>query len=270
MRRLAFPSFLALALCAAAHAQYAARVTVASGNAFVVQNLDIRGDRLYHGDGESSTGVSMIKNVEFRFSGVGLPMCERMFRLGDRKALESLLEENVGPVARFAYLPGNLGDYLGWLLRVQYWNGNLEGARKTVGQLRQTNNPRFVELASLYFSLVLLDQGQPEDARAVFGSVENPDGISKPMAEYIRGRFALEDREYRKAMRHAAQIVAFHSRDAEWMPPATALEAEIYLQTGQWGKARTVAEELMLAYPGTSWEKQGETIKREATANLGG
>jgi hypothetical protein len=253
-----------------AQAQYAAKVTVNSGNSFVVKQLNIKNDRLFSDTGQASTSLSMIQAVEFRFAGINLKMCEKMFQSGDRKSLESLLLQNMGSVMKFSYLPGNLGDYLLWLVRVQYWNDNAAGIEKTLALIQQTNNPEYMEPATLYQVMLLLDQGKLADAKNVFSSVGNPNAISEPMAEYIRGKIALVEGDPRAAMQCAARIIAFHSRDPEWMAPATGLEALIYQQMGQLNKAEIVANELMMAYPGTRWSKLGEKIKKESTGTHGG
>jgi tetratricopeptide (TPR) repeat protein len=260
----------AMALSLTAFGQYAARVELNAGNSFVVKQLNIKNDRLYRDAGESSTAVPMIRNIEIRFTTVSLAMCDKMFRSGDLKALESILLENVQPLARHSHLSENLNVYLVWLVRVQYWNGNPAGATAIIKNLRSSNKPVYVDTASLYFTLLLLDQGKIDNAESVFASVADPDSISHPMAEYIRGRFAFVKGDYREAMQRAAEIVAFHALDAEWMAPATALEAETYLKMGRMEKAAAVAEELMLAYPGTSWSRAGERIKMETTGKHGG
>jgi tetratricopeptide (TPR) repeat protein len=257
-------------LALAARAQYAAKITVNSGNSFVVKQLNIKGDRLYSENGQSSSALSMVKEVEFRFQVIGLPLCEKMFNSGDRKALEGLLDQHLAPVAQYSYLPTNLGDYLVWWLRSQYWNGNQAAAAKTIGLIRQANDPARSEVASLYFTMMLIDQEKLADAKTIFSSIGNPEGISVPMAEYIRGKLALEEGDPRQAMQHVARIIAFFSRDAEWMAPATVLEARIYQRMGQPDKAMAVANELMIAYPGTQWSKLGEQIKNESTGNAGG
>ncbi|MBT8043191.1 MAG: hypothetical protein KJN67_02745 [Pontiella sp.] len=253
-----------------ANAQYAAKITVGSGNSFVVNRLNIRDNRLYSNDGQSSSSLAMVKQIEFRFTGLGLAMCEKMFRSGDLKSLESLLNQYVAPVARHSALPTNLGDYLLWMVRVQYWNENQPGMSKSIGHLRQTNNQALIDAASLYFVMLLIDQGKLADAKTVFASVAEPDKVSVPMAEYIRGRMAYEERDSRAAMQHVARIIAFHSRDPEWMPPATALEALVYQQLGQPQKAAVVADEMIIAYPGTRWSTLGEKIKMESMGNTGG
>ena len=272
MRKVAISLFLMLfGITTSLFAQdYAAKVTVNSGNSFVVKKLNIQGDRLYQESGQSSTSLSMVKEIEFRFSSLSLGICERMFESGDRKALENLLNMNVGPVAEYSYLSTNLGEYLVWLLKTQSWNGNVAGMGKTIGQLRQTKNPRLIAEASLYFTMMLLDQGKVENAKTIFSSVDDPASISIPMTEYIMGKIALDEGDSRKAMQHVARIVAFHGRDAEWMPPATVLEARVYQMLGQPEKAQAVANELILAYPGTQWSRQGEAIMMETNGTQGG
>jgi len=261
---------LGVAGSVAAQTEYAARVTVNSGNSFVVKKLNIKGDRLYTENGQSSSSLSMVSNIEFRFMGVSLPLCEKMFHTGDRKSLEGLLEQYVMPVAQYSYLPTNLGGYLEWLLRAQYWNRSFAGAGKTIGLLRQTGVQGHIDVASFYFTLMLLDQGKVGDAKEVFSSIADPASVSKAGTEFIEGKFALEEGRPRQAMQHVARIIAFHARDQEWMAPATVLEARIYQRLGQQEKAALVANELMIAYPGSQWSERGEQIKKESTGNAGG
>ena len=258
--------FLALGIVSAAFAQqYAAKITVTGGNSFVVDKLSIKEGFLYRESEDSSTALSMIKEIEFRFSDFSLILCDSMFRTSERKALEELLDQYVQPVAQHSYLSTNLGDYLVWMLRTQYWNQNSSGMMKTIDYLRLTKEPIYTKYANMYLVMLLLDQGKISEAKTTFSGVENPEEISTPMAEYIRGQIALVEGESRQAMQHVARIVAFHSRDPEWMAPATILEARIYLRLGQPLKAQAVANELMIAYPDTQWSELGEQIKKEAT-----
>jgi|GEM_PF-1840497 tetratricopeptide (TPR) repeat protein len=261
---------LVLSVGLSARAQYAAKVTLNTGHSFVVKQLNIQGDRLYPESDQASTSVASIRDVEFRFAGINLKLCETMFSSGDRKSLESLLAQYVGPVVQYSYLPTNLGDYLVWQLRAQYWNNNRSGLAKSIGLLRKMDAASQRDAANLYYVLALMDRGRLDDAKTVFTMVLKPDAVSVPMTEYIRGRLAVEGGDYRQAMQHVSKVIAFHSRDPEWMPPATALEARVYQETGQLQKAETVANELMIAYPGTRWSALGEQIKKKTTGTRGG
>jgi hypothetical protein len=246
-----------------AQAQYAAKITVNSGNSFVVKKLNISGDRLYSDTGKASTSVSSIKKIEFRYAGINLKLCESMFRSGDLKSLGSLLQQYVGPTIQYNYIPGNLGDYLVWMLRVQVWNGSHTAAQKTIGVMRKMEDGKIIDTANMYFTYLLLEQGKADSAKTIFEQVLDPEAVSIPMAEYIRGRLAFDRGDYRETMQQVAKVLAFHSRSVEWMPPVTALEAQTYKQTGQLRKAETVSNELMMAYPGTQWSELGEDIKKE-------
>jgi len=153
---------------------------------------------------------------------------------------------------------------------VQYWNRNYAAAAETIRQLRKSGNQAYVDASSLYYALLLLDQEKLEDAKVMFSNVVDPEKVSVPMTEYYRGQLALKSGDYRQAMQHVAKILAFHSRDAEWLPPATLLEARIYQDSGHSEKAEVVADELIMAYPGTQWSKLGEKIKREVNGKRGG
>ncbi len=270
--RIRLLMFIVLAPVWAAFAQseYAAKVTLNTGQSFVVPHLDVQGERLMRTGGTSSVALSMVESIEFRFTGVSLSMCESMFSHGDRKALEGVLEQSIGPAAQFCSLPTNLGPYLLWWLRCQFWNGSQAGAGRTIGYIRQTGRPELIDAAGMYFVLMLLDQDKPENARTVWESVADPAAVSKPMTAYIQGRLALEAGDPQRAMRYAAELAAFYRRDEEWMPPATLLEAQIYQKMGQPLKAAAAAEELILAYPDSQWSEQGRKIKMESTGTGGG
>lgn len=243
--------------------EYAAKITVNTGSSFVVKKINIRNDRLYSDNGKASTSVDSIKYIEFRYIGINLNLCKSMYRMGDRKSLESLLNQYVGPTTKYSYIPGNIGSYLEWLLRVQIWNRNYEDAKKTIATLRSMPNPDGVQRANLYFVFLLLEQEDVTSAKKVFDSITERNAASPAMLEYLTGRIAYERGDYDQAMQSVAKILAFHSRDIEWMPPTTLLEAKIYKAKGQSEKVIAVADELIMAYPGTEWCTFGEEIKKE-------
>jgi hypothetical protein len=254
---------LSVGILLGAQAQYAAKISLKTGNSFVVKKLNIKGDRLYPDAGQSSTSVSSISKIEFRYAGIDLKMCESMFRSGDLKSLNSLLNQYVAPTLQYSHLPTNINDYLTWMLRVQVWSGNQTTAEKTIGIMRKMEDGHAVDTANMYFSYLLLEQGKAESAQTVFDQVLDPASVSVAMTEYIRGRLAFERGDYRRTMQQLSKVLAFHSRNVEWMPPTTVLEAQVYKQTGQLKKAGTVANELIMAYPGTPWSELGEDLKKE-------
>ena len=243
-----------------AQGQFVAKISLNTGNSLVVHELNIRGDRIYSDTGQASSSVASIKELEFSYSGIDLNMCESMFRSGDRKTLETLLNQYVGPTLQYSDIPGNIGDYMEWMLRVQIWNNNDSDAEQSISRMRNMADEKVIDFANMYYVYLLLEQNKIESAQTVFDQVMNPDAVSKPMTEYVRGRLAADLGNYRQAMQHISTVLAFHSRDIEWMPPTTALEAKIYTLTGQPKKAETIAHELTMAYPGTQWSELGENI----------
>lgn len=253
---------LVLSVGSEVRAEYSAKVSLNSGKSFVVKQLNIRDGRLYLEGGQASTPVSFIKKVDFGFSSINITLCESMFRSGDYKGLERLMTEQIDPVLVYAGLAGNLNDYLVWRLRAQFWSDDLDGAAKSIASLEQQEASEHADIAHLYSALLLLSQDRLDEAKEMFSSVLNPESVSVPMAEYIHGQIAAGLGDYRQAMLHVSQVLAFYSRDLEWMPAATALEARVYQETGQLKKAATVANELCMAYPDTRWSVLGEDIKK--------
>lgn len=270
-RTLKSSMVLAVLLGAAvASAQYSARVTVSSGSSFTVQQLNIRGGELVTEGGQVSTALSSIRSIDFSFTGLGLQMCEELFRAGKYRQLGALLDQYVTPVEQYAHLPGNLGEYLLWQLRVQYWNQEKSAVTETLRRIRKVGRIELLEQANLYYALMLIDQGRAADAKAIFAGISDTAKIPAALKAYYEAQMAMSYGEYRSAMRHVAQIIAFHSRDPEWLPPATVLEAQIYQEMGQTKKAEIVANELIMAYPGSQWSRQGEELIKEATGKRGG
>jgi len=109
--------------------------------------------------------------------------------------------------------------------------------------------------------LKLIDGNQTAEAARAFSAVKNPDARSPAMAEFVRGRLALAEKEYPQALQHFSNVVVFHSRDPEWMPAATFYEGVVYKKTGYLKAASNIVAELELAYPGTEWSRRAAELK---------
>lgn len=254
---------LAIGMVWSASAQYAAKITLSSDRSWISKTVAVKEGMMLSETGKFTIPVASVKNVEFRFEGVTLKMCKDYFRSGDYQTMLNALKQNVAPVIPYSYLPGNLCDYLLWMARGQYWKGDYAGAAETVALIRKSPDQQTANVGALYDVLLLIEAKKIDEAAAALGAINNPEETSAPMAHYVRGRLAFEQFHFRDAIKYFAQILAFHTRDREWMPAATWMEARVYMETDQPKKAASVAGELMMAYPGTQWSGLGEQITKQ-------
>lgn len=261
--KLAFVSLLLSASTGTALAEYGAKITLNSDRSWVTKQVAAKDGFLLSESGRFTVKEDTVKSIEFRFAGNTLTRCQAMFVAGEYTKMDMMLEEQIGTVIRYSYLPTNLGDYLVWQLRARYWDGKETEALQSIEALRRSPHSKDTRTAELYHVLILLDQSKVDEAINAYKLIQSPEEISLPMTRYIKGRIAFQQYRYRDAIKEISKILAFHSLDKEWMPAATWMESRIYLQTNQPAKASLVADELILVYSGTKWVDRGKEIKQK-------
>ncbi|MCF7849951.1 MAG: hypothetical protein K9M45_13950 [Kiritimatiellales bacterium] len=257
---LTVATLLAMGLMGA-QAAFRAKVILTSGANWTVNKLVVQDGLILLEGGQIKMPTMNVQMVEFTFGTVNIEKCEQMLREGEYDKLNELLKSNLMPALPFGYLPSNLGDYLIWQLRAQYWGEKYEEVAGTAKLINMIKADKYAAEAHMYHVVALIDGDKLEEAEAAFKELENPDEMSPAMSEYIRARFAEKNKNYREALLHISNVVAFHSRDTEWMPVVTVFEGQIYKKTGYLEAAKNVAEELILGYPDTRWSREGEKLK---------
>jgi len=237
-------------------------VILKTGANWTVNRLIIENGLVLLEGGQIKMPTASVKMVEFSFGNVNLKKCKTLFRYGKYDELNELLKDNLAPVLPFGYLPNNLDEYLIWQLRAQYWGEKYEEVEGTAKLMEVINaSEKHIAEARMYNVVALFDAGKSQEAIDAFEKIENPEEFSPAMTEYIRARIAEANKDYRQALMYISNVIAFHSRDAEWMPVVTLLEGKIYKKTGNLEAAKNVADELILGYPDSRWSREGEELK---------
>lgn len=250
------------AVLAVAAAAAAAKVDVkfTNGASRSLPEAVIRNGTLVLAQENLAIPLADVQNADFSFEALSQSGCEDLFNSGDYETAFRKLNEVLESVKDGWMLPGNIDFYLEYKIRVCFWTGRYDEMRKTASVLQAKKNP-FISLFSLYEILVLIEEGQVQNAAGLFAQIRDPEKISVPMSEYIKARLAVSGQDYRKALQHLAAVIVFHSRDPEWLPAATFLEGTVYKKTEHADAAANIAEELRRAYPGTYWGLRAEELK---------
>jgi len=202
-----------------------------------------------------------ITRINFDFGPeLTLEKCEEMFKAGSFDELSRGLSPILEQTLPFAALPGNLEEFLIFQMKAQFWTGQYSAMEITAEALKRRRSPA-ADLGALYNVLVLIEQRRSADADAAFKAIGRPDEVSAPMALFIRARLAMEDRNFREALRLLARVVVLYSRDPEWVPAATLYEGLSYKRTGHVASAGNVSRELKERYPGGYWSRRAEELK---------
>ena len=107
-----------------------------------------------------------------------------------------------------------------------------------------------------------------DEAAATLQTLEDlpPEQASSAMVAYTRARVLMARDERMAAQEALANLIAYRSRDFEWMPAALYLSAEGYARAGSPDVARQVVEEIKLNYPATRWVQLAQSLDVEALA----
>lgn len=245
-----------------AHADYEVTITFKNGAERTVDNLVVQAGKVVLAKENLSVPFNQIKSAVFTFEEpLTLEECEGMVKRGEYKELLSQVNEFLAPVRQGLELPGNLDQYIQYKMRAGLWAKQYSETLAAASILEKKGSS-YAPLAGLYKVLVLLEQGKSSDEVAgAFSAISDPDRISEPISEYIRGRLAIEKREYETALQHFSNIEVYHRRDAEWAPAAAYYEAVVYNRTGYLEAAANVVEEFKIAYADSYWGVRADELK---------
>lgn len=258
-----------LGVSSLAQSEFVAQITMKGGRQQAVSKLTWRDQYFLEApESKASIPAEAIERISFRFTYIDLAMCETLFRTGEWTKLESLLQTHVEPLRKMARFSSNLGDYFVWQLRMEFWNGRLGAAEKSIALLRNFSDQRYAPFVQLYQVLIDLERGKEPDP-ALYELALGMHEIPAAMRLFVRAALAYADTDYKVALQKLAKISIEHSREQEWMPAALEMEARIYLNTGRFKEAGDAADELIMAFPGTPWVEKGKKIKKQITASGG-
>jgi len=259
-QRVIFWMGIALLSTIFVHAEDVATIRFQNGAVRTLKSLTVQGGELLLPDDQISVAVSTIANFDMAFDSLSLKQCETLYHAGEYEKLAELLNATLASLKPFESFPGNLDPFIRWQLRANFWAKKYEIMRNRVDLLKARKSP-FASEASLYAVLALIEEKKMAEAGAAFEAIQKPEAISPVMTEVILGRLAMGEKKYPEALQHFANVVVYHSRDAEWLPYATFYEGAIYKRTGYLMAALNIAEELELAYPDSEWSRRAAELK---------
>lgn len=245
-----------------AHAAYQAEITFKNGAKRTVENLVVQSGKVVLAEENLSVPFDQVQQVVFTFENpLTVDTCRGYVQRGDWQGLLSRINDFLAPVRQGLELPGNLDVYVQYQMRAAFRAGQFDVMENAARLLERKNSP-YAPPAALYRILVMLERDRPaEEVAAAFAQIENPEEISVPMTEFIRGRLAMNGREYETALQHFSNILVYNSRDPEWVPSATWYEASVYKRTGYLESAANIVEELKIAYPDGYWNARADELK---------
>lgn len=252
--------FLVATLCV--QAAYEVEITFANGAKRVVDELVVQSGKVILSKENLSVPFEQIQSANFTFDEpLTTNECDVFLKRGAYGEMVNRLNLFLEPVKQGLTVPGDIDVYVKYKMRACFWAEKFDEAQAMANILLSKKSP-FSPVAGLYKVLIMMEQEQPSDeVRAAFEQIQNPDSISGAIAEYIRGRLAVGERQYEPALKHFANVLVFYGRDPEWVPAATLQEGLVYKKTGYLESASNVAEELKIAYPDSYWGRRADELK---------
>lgn len=187
---------------------------------------------------------------------------KRLMDDGEYGPAAGKLDEMLMPFMDYISLPSNLTpEFLRWMI-ASYWVGNDERVLSLAKVFEGFKGSEFEKKARMYGGLVRLEQG---DSQAMDAFLKRPDAdaIYPPNSAprlYIDARMLQSQKEYIKAVRTAALLMALYSRDADWMPKAELLCAELYFQMDMPESAQAVLADIRKFYDHPNIQKKAAAI----------
>lgn len=245
-----------------AQAAYQAEIIFKNGAERTIEDLVVQSGKVVLAEEDLSIPFGQIQQVVFTFENpLDVDDCEGYVQRGDWQGLLSRINEFLAPVQQGLDLPGNLDVYIQYQMRAGFWTKQFD-VMEHAARVLERKNSSYAPSVGLYRILVMLEQDRPHDeVAAAFSAIENPEKISAPFTEFIRGRLAMTRREYKTALQHFSKILVYYSRDPEWVPAATWYEASVYKRTGYLESAAHIVEEFKIAYPDGYWSARAEELK---------
>lgn len=166
------------------------------------------------------------------------------------------------PFLPYSALPSNLSEEFNRWIAASYWAGEYDLTLKLATVLKATSGS---ELADFYNWLARLEKGEYEPVTAVMAG-SGATGVfpeNSAARYYIQARLLQHDGRPLEAIRTITRLIARHSREANWMPRAELLCAELYFELDQPESARAVLADINDFYT-------GEDIQKKAAALVAG
>lgn len=147
----------------------------------------------------------------------------------------------------YSSLPSNLSEeFVRWPAAV-YWSGDYTLTIKLTKVLKATSGSKKAELYGL---LARLEMGESEAVCAFLESPEAREIVPEDSAVdyYIKACLLKQGGQPLEAIRTVTRLISRHSRDADWMPQAELLCAELYFELNMPESAEAVLGDIQYFY----------------------
>jgi len=193
---------------------------------------------------------SQIALIKFKVEKKREKELNALFDAGEYPELEEKLAAWLVPTLPYISFPSEQTQaYLRWLAAA-YWNGNYDRVGKLAQAFEQSPSEEMKRGAHIYRGLTLLETGNLPVLETFLKSPEADVAYPANSAVrlYIEARLFQKNKEYTPAIRKAALLIALHSADADWMPRAELLCAELYVQLEMPESAESVITDINTFY----------------------
>lgn len=155
-------------------------------------------------------------------------------------------------------------DFLHWM-EAAYWSGGVDLTLKLATVLKVSPQGVLREEAEFYSLLARLEQGETEEIAAFMKRPEAAELIPENSAArfYIEAVLLQRRGQPLEAIRTVTRLIARHSRDANWMPRAELLCAQLYFELEMPESAQAVLADIGDFYSSEDIQKKAAALAAE-------
>ncbi len=251
MKRLLMFGWLCAAAAVAAETPLSARIKY-DGTKVLAGTVEGRGGGsvIIRPQGQSPARMPEARLVEVLFRLDGLAGLSASFEQKEYAAVAEAAVRILEPALAYVDLPGNLADYVRQWMIASFWVGDYGRTASLAESLRTLDEESLRTAASLYGHLAAMEQGATDGMKAFMQTPEAeqtfPEGSAARL--YIEARLLQRDGNPFEAARIAGRMIADHRSDADWMPRAELLCAELYFELDMPESAQSVLEDIRSFY----------------------
>jgi hypothetical protein len=191
---------------------------------------------------------------------------ERIQQLVDNGDYDQVAEESaaiLAPFMPYITLSSNLTPLFQQWMIASYWTGNYELVDTLVKNLAKVRGGEALEHDVRFYSgLMLLEKDNFQTLETLLKSPAADAIYPQDSAArlYIDARLLQQKREYNPAIRSAAQLIAAHSGDIDWVAKAELLCAELYFQLEMPESAQSVLADIKEFYIDPNVQKKAAAL----------
>ena len=200
--------------------------------------------------------------LEFKFDSEQQKKMQALLEAGRYEELAAELNAFMPDYLIYAAFPSNLEEMLTAWFAASYWTADYEQVNELMAITSKVKSDNLANHSLFYGMLTRMEQGDAGMVDAFLGTSRGAQVFPEESAArlYIDARRLQLDKQYARAIRVAAKLLAKHGRDADWAPIAELLCAELYFQTGRPESAKTVLGSIKKCYTSPLITKKAAAI----------